>query len=53
MKEKRIAVPGSREKESARSERNVVKADENMAAPSENGVDDLSKVNTQLYIHNL
>ena len=26
--------PGSREKESARSERNVAKADENMAAPS-------------------
>ena len=45
--------PGSREKESARSERNVAKADENMAAPSENGVDDLTKVNTQLYIHNL
>ena len=35
--------PGSRENESARSERNVAKADENMAVPSENGVDDLTK----------
>ena len=43
MKEKRIAVPGSRENESARLERNVAKADENMVAPSENGVDDLTK----------